>query len=214
MDIILSRHGNTFAPSDPVVWTGSSNDLPLVAEGIAQAEKFGRVLLSQGLRPAAVYCGPLKRTRVYAEILIGMLGLSEGPRVDSRLNEIDYGKWTGLTQDQVEAEFGPASLKAWNEKSVWPKEGGWGGSPEKIISEVHSFVHDLQKAHRQSDLVLVISSNGRLRYFLTLQEGVYESHIKTGRFKVKTGNICKLKASKESVVIDYWNIDPNSLDHS
>ena len=41
MKLILARHGNTFGPQDKVTWVGSTNDLPLVEEGLAQAQRFG-----------------------------------------------------------------------------------------------------------------------------------------------------------------------------
>jgi probable phosphoglycerate mutase len=38
MQLILSRHGNTFSPQDAVVWVGAKQDLPLVDSGVLQAK--------------------------------------------------------------------------------------------------------------------------------------------------------------------------------
>src|SRR5689334_17941090 len=106
MNLILSRHGNTFGPNDPVVWAGLTNDLPLVEAGIAQAERLGRVLQIQKIRPVAVYCSSLQRTSKYASIIIERAELRLKPIVDKRLDEIDYGAWTGLTNSEIIKLFG------------------------------------------------------------------------------------------------------------
>ena len=33
IELLLVRHGNTFAPGDRVVWVGKGQDLPLVESG-------------------------------------------------------------------------------------------------------------------------------------------------------------------------------------
>jgi probable phosphoglycerate mutase len=210
MELILTRHGNTFNPEDPVVWTGATNDLPLVQKGILQAEKFSTRLLQQKKVPQAVYCGPLQRTFSYASVIVERLDLPYRPIVDPRLNEIDYGGWTGLTQSEVIAQFGEAALKDWDERSQWPSHGNWGSSEAHIISEVKDFVHDLLGRFSKDETVVVVSSNGRLRYFLSLIEGEFEKRSKAGQFKVKTGHICKLKLNGEKVSLIYWNVDPSA----
>lgn len=208
MEIILSRHGNTFGPKDPVVWTGSSNDLPLVEQGIAQAEKFANTLVAQKFVPKAIFCGPLQRTFKYASIITQRVGLSVSPIVDSRLNEVDYGDWTGLTNEQVASRFGISQLKGWDEQCIWPTQGNWGGSELELLADVSSFVEDLKRKYDENDRIVVITSNGRLRYFLKRVEGEFEKRLASRSFKVKTGNICKLENKKGVLSISYWNVEP------
>jgi broad specificity phosphatase PhoE len=210
VNIILSRHGNTFGPNDPVVWTGATNDLPLVEKGFAQAEHFAQALVARGVVPSAVYCSPLQRTSKYACVIIQRLKLLFQPTIDPRINEVDYGEWTGLTNEQVKTRFGEAALKGWDERSQWPAQGNWGGAPSTLISEVKSFVEDLKQRHGREDTVVVVTSNGKLRYFLTLAQGEFEKRVEDGSFKVKTGNICKLVLENGKVQIDYWNAHPDS----
>jgi len=211
MNIILSRHGNTFGPNDPVVWTGATNDLPLVEKGLAQAEKFAQALMTQKIRPAAIYCSPLQRTAKYAGVIVQRLELPFQPIVDPRINEVDYGEWTGLTNEQVKERFGEVALRGWDKRSEWPAQGNWGGSPETVIAEAKSFVEDLLQWHDRNDTIVVVTSNGRLRYFLTLAHGEFEKRVKDGSFKVKTGNVCKLVCETEKIQIAYWNADPAAL---
>lgn len=208
MNIIFSRHGNTFGPNDPVVWTGATNDLPLAEKGVAQAEKFGHALMEQNVRPVAVYCSTLQRTRKYADVVIRLLNLPFHPTVDPRITEVDYGDWTGLTNDQVKARFGEQMLKAWDEHSQWPTGGNWKGSEAAAIAEAQSFVNDLVHRHNEDATVVVVTSNGRLRYFLTLVQGEFEKRKKDGSFKVKTGNICKLTVKDGKFTFQYWNVEP------
>jgi broad specificity phosphatase PhoE len=220
MEVILSRHGNTFNPHDPVVWTGSKNDLSLVKKGEQQALALVQYLRDENIVPSAVYCGPLQRTKRYAEIVVSELCLDKEPRVDQRLNEVDYGDWTGLTTRQVIARHGKEVFEGWDQKSVWPplNGGGWGGSPEALRLEVRSFMDELMRTHRANDVILVISSNGRLRYFLSLiknepdSETEFDRRIKAGTFKVKTGNICKMMIQNGDISLESWNQNPSVKD--
>ena len=89
MDIICARHGNTFAPGERVVFVGANEDVPLVPSGEEQALRLGAALREARIAPAVVLCGPLQRTRRYAELVAEKLGLGMKPIVDARLTEID-----------------------------------------------------------------------------------------------------------------------------
>lgn len=209
MNLILARHGNTFSPNDPVVWAGATNDLPLVKKGVEQAHILAEALLTQAVIPARIYCSPLQRTRSYAEIISARLGLATPPQVDPRLNEIDYGQWTGLTDQQVAHQFGAQPLRDWQEKSLWPSQGNWGSSAATVIQEIQSFVTELLSLHKENETLLVVSSNGKLRYFLTLVPGEFDKRVIQASFKMKTGNIAKLRLDNGTYSIPYWNQQPN-----
>lgn len=208
MEIILARHGNTFGPDDRVVWTGAGHDLPLVSAGVAQARALGQALRAARLRLTAAYCGPLSRTRDTAQIALDALGQALDPIVDARLDEIDYGQWTGLSDAEIVERFGRAELEGWNQASVWPASGGWRGSPEEMITQVRGFAHDLRTRHGEHACVLVVTSNGRLRYFLTLVEGEWERRVAGAAFKVKTGCVGRLRTSPGGWELACWNETP------
>jgi broad specificity phosphatase PhoE len=209
--LLLARHGNTFDPGDPVVWAGSQNDLPLVAKGVEQARVLAGVLRDSQIIPKAIYCGPLRRTRNYADIIIQQLALFVLPQVDLRLNEIDYGDWTGRTQAEVAQQFGEAGMKSWEERSVWPECGNWGGSEAQTLTEVHAFAQELVKEYCDQDTVLIVSSNGRLRYFLDLVEGEWARRKENGTFKVKTGNLCQMDYFAGKFNVRFWDQKPAAL---
>jgi broad specificity phosphatase PhoE len=211
MKIILSRHGNTFSATDPVVWVGATQDLPLVDSGILQAKCLAQSLQKAGITPRAVYCGPLKRTRDYAAIVLEQLHASLKPIVDSRLNEIDYGNWAGLSNTQIQEIGEDAELSAWENLSVWPKIAGWSGSAALMEREVKEFTKVLVTQYDPMDYILVITSNGRLRYFLKLIHGAFEQHIQNKNFKVATGNICSFLYDDKKWHLEFWNKNPQYL---
>ena len=211
MKILLGRHGNTFGPNDTVVVAGCSNDIPLVEKGIEQANTLADALLQGDIKPKAIYCSSLRRTKDYAQIIIQRLDLPYQSLVDTRLNEIDYGDWTGLSNHQVCTQFSEQDLQNWDEQCIWPEGGNWKGSPQETQSEVQSFASDLSKKYTEDDLVLVITSNGRLRYFLQLVDGELPKRIEDKTFKVKTGNICEIAVENESFQLIFWNEPPSIL---
>jgi len=125
-----------------------------------------------------------------------------------RLDEIDYGDWSGLTNSEVENEFGPEEQVLWTERSIWPKKAGWTGSEKQVIQDCASFANELAGKYDDDQAVLAVSSNGRLRYFLKLIEGELEKRIESAEFKVRTGGICRLAHWAGEWELACWNISP------
>jgi broad specificity phosphatase PhoE len=213
MRLLISRHGNTFGPTDTPVWLGANKkqDLSLVDSGRRQANDLAQVIQELDLTLSAIYCGPLQRTREYAQIIGDKISFPVKPIVDFRLNEIDYGDWSGLTKVEIQAQGGGAELDAWENFSQWPKAAHWLGSPEKIIAEVKLFAEYLIKNYNADDNILVITSNGRLRYFLHLIPGAFARHVQCKNFKVATGNLCLLLYAGKKWLLKFWNKKPREL---
>lgn len=211
MRLILGRHGNTFEPQDPVVWTGATNDLPLASKGWEQADRLARALAERSISLTAIYSSSLKRTRDYAGRVAERVSFHDPLLVDARLHEVDYGEWTGLTQEQVAERFGAVDQEAWNEHSVWPRNGGWKNTEKEVMSDAQSFAQDLSRKYATHDNLLVISSNGKLRYFLSLIEGEWEARKRQGAFKVKTGHVCDLRFDNGRWMLAAWDISPDKL---
>jgi probable phosphoglycerate mutase len=206
--LILSRHGNTFGPNDPIFWVGAKNDLPLVESGIVQAQKLANALLASGITPDAIYCGPLKRTREYADIVRQSVDPGISVIVDERLNEIDYGEWSGLNDQEIRQRFGSQDLENWNDQGVWPLRGGWSGSESEILKEVENFTAEVSQRHEKETTILAITSNGRLRYFLRLFPEIFADYRQKKILKVATGKVCLLAKQKDELVLLCWNEDP------
>jgi probable phosphoglycerate mutase len=211
MLILFSRHGDTFEPGDKVVWVGAANDLPLAKRGHLQAKALAKSLSASKILPARIVCGPLSRTKEYAEIVRSELRIKPELQVDSRLHELDYGLWSGLSSEEIGERFGDSELNAWEQESRWPSGAGWSGSEAEVLSELKSLVSDLKKAADKKDLVLCITSNGRLRTFLKLIPDEFSARKNAQTMKVKTGNICLVRVKGDELKILAWNEPPEKL---
>lgn len=211
MKLLLTRHGNTFAPGDPVVWAGAINDIPLVEKGRTQALDLVEALNSLEWYPARICTGSLLRTKEYAELVKD--GLKVGPaeiEIVSCLHEVDYGRWTGLTTEEVIRLGDGAEQEAWNNESIWPDQI-FNGDPERLQSDICSFASGLVSEMKEDDLVLAVTSNGVLRYFLNLIDGGLKEAVEQQQFKVATGNICLLEWNHNKWKKKLWNLQPDQI---
>ncbi len=211
MKLILARHGNTFEAHESAYYVGSQHDLPLVPFGMEQAQAIGQALHHLGCHVTSVYTGPLKRARSTAQIALTVMHSSVQEVVDERLNELDYGLWSGLTSQEVRQRFGDAEYEAWERQSQWPAGGEWGETEQEVMARIGDFVNDLVKHHAEQDTVLVVSSNGCLRYFLKLVPGLFEQYVAQRQLKIGTGHLCQLTYEHKLWTLDYWNQAPANL---
>ena len=103
--LYLVRHGQT-------LWNTEARfqgqfDSPLTDLGRDQASRVGRALAAEiGVRsePIRAYVSPLGRTRATA----GLIGQSLPMRIieETRLMEVHFGEWEGLTRDDILSRFG------------------------------------------------------------------------------------------------------------
>jgi len=207
--IILARHGNTFESSSDAVWVGSTTDLALTDKGREQANLLGRAIKKATITPAAVYTSPLKRASEYANLAIASGGLPLSAKVDSRLHEIDYGEWEGLNDQEIIERFGQEQLFAWREHSTWVDK--WSTEESEFREQTAEFVRDLKEQYQNSDYILCISSNGRLRYFLDEIAGAWDNLQASHGLAMKTGNISLIELDKAGGKVIFWNQGPDSL---
>ncbi len=209
MDIICARHGNTFAPGERVVWVGRFQDLPLASSGEEQAKRLAAMLAKERIVPSAIFCAPLQRTRRHAAIVSERLGLKTAPNLDERLTEIDYGDWAGLTNEEVETKLHQGDdQRNWYDNMAWPKRSNWGGSETEIRAGVDAFLGMLRSKFESRATVLVVSSNGILRYFAMAAAGAEARSDARFPFKMRTGNFGILRDTGDKYVIVSWDVAP------
>jgi probable phosphoglycerate mutase len=107
---ILVRHGQT--EWNKVERFRGRADVPLNDTGLAQAEATGR-RVAEEWTPVAVYSSPLSRAVKTAEAIAGHFALPV--ETHSGLVDIDYGRWHGLTPDDVKIRW-PEIHDAWYHK--------------------------------------------------------------------------------------------------
>jgi broad specificity phosphatase PhoE len=201
--VILCRHGNTFDKGEKVVMVGAREDLPLTEEGRAQAGRMAAAIASSGLVIDRVLCGPLQRTKVYAELIVQQLGSSLQPKIDSRLVELDYGAWGGLSNEEISERYGADVLSAWSERGIRPHQTPFSPSADVLAEETKALLDELAL---EGGVSLVITSNGRLREYARLLASQQQlSH------KVKTGHASVLMHSSSTWRIIGWDLSPELL---
>ena len=208
MLLILARHGNTFGPDDTPVWVGANEDLDLVEKGLEQSREIGRGLVAAGVVPDRILAGPLKRTRTGAALAAEQCGFSGEIEIDERLREIDYGVWGGKSDAEIAERWSADAIEAWRERSIVPAGAGWSPSPEALKANARA-VYDAATRDRGHDTaVLIVTSNGILRYFHALLAG---DTARPEDAKVKTGRLGAARISQAGADLLLWNAEPTAL---
>ena len=208
MLLILARHGNTFGPDDTPVWVGANEDLDLVEKGLEQSREIGRGLVAAGIVPDRILAGPLKRTRTGAALAAEQCGFSGEIEIDERLREIDYGVWGGKSDAEIAERWSADAIEAWRERSIVPAGAGWSPSPEALKANARA-VYDAATRDRGPDTaVLIVTSNGILRYFHALLAG---DTARPEDAKVKTGRLGAARISQAGAELLLWNAEPTAL---
>ncbi len=208
--LIIARHGNTFRPDEIPTRAGCRTDLPLVEETKGRA--IGRYLLEKGWLPDITYCSPLQRTLQTAQLALQELNVAVTPIIVECFNEIDYGPDENQPEEAVmlrlgegDMERGKAIIKAWNDEAVVPN--GWLVDTELIIKQWLQFSIMISNHNRLESNVLVVSSNGIIRFapYLT---GNFNKFAQNHSIKVKTGGICVLEKydSETYWTLRHWNV--------
>ncbi len=118
--VLLLRHGITASTTAKLFCGSGGADPGLLDEGREQAARAAAWLARRGDVDALV-TSPLRRTQETARAVADRLGLDI--LVDDGLAEAAFGRWDGLSFDQVREQF-PAELDAWlRDTSVAPPGG-------------------------------------------------------------------------------------------
>ena len=104
---VLVRHGQT--EWNRVERFRGRADVPLNETGLAQAEATGRRIAAEWA-PVAIYSSPLGRAVATAQAIAKHFDLPV--QAHSGLIDIDYGRWQGLTPDDVKVRW-PEIHDAW-----------------------------------------------------------------------------------------------------
>lgn len=211
MEIILTRHGHICNDSEVQVIAGQKYDFPLVESGGKQAEIFAKMLMEQQISPVSILCANMRRTSRYAEIIQNAIGIPGTPMMDDRLNDLDYGDWTGLTEPEVALKYGEKVYTGWVKHGIWPENANWGESPQKIHERITTFSHDLVDFYDEEDTVVIVASNGLIKFFLGIIAGEYEKRSMNGKLRMDIGNFSKLTHENGKWRVSYWNMSPEEM---
>ncbi len=208
MKLILARHGNTFGPGDTPVWVGAREDYPLVERGLEQARELAGALISADLAPSRIIAGPLKRTRLGADIIAEQTGFSGTVEIDDRLTEIDYGAWGGKSDDEIVAMYGKDAIHDWREHSVRPPKADWSPTEETLRTNALAVLESVRADSAEADNVLIVTSNGILRFY---HAALYAGQKNPPPGKVKTGHLGMAELRNGTFEPLCWNLAPKDI---
>ncbi|MGH8114708.1 MAG: histidine phosphatase family protein, partial [Rhodanobacteraceae bacterium] len=146
--LLLVRHGHVEG-IQPERFRGRA-ELPLTGLGESQAEAL-RDRIAVEWSPEAVYSSPMGRCLRTATIL----AQPSHSRVQSMpgLNDIDYGAWQGMSDDEVRPRW-PEELARWRRTPHLATIPG-GESLRDLATRTISALHAILHAHRDRTIVIV-----------------------------------------------------------
>ena len=68
----------------------------------------------------------------------------------------------------------------------------------------------LAAEHARDTDILIVSSNGRLRYYLDLIPGAFNQRVAEKNFKMATGNLSCIELAEENQIV-FWNQKADGL---
>jgi alpha-ribazole phosphatase len=165
--LLLLRHGDVGEKyRDQYI---GSTDISMSELGQHQVTAVRTWLLSHSID--SCYCSPMKRCREAAKIVLEQRNMD--CTIDPDLREIDFGRWEGLTFDEINRDF-PDDVSKWNEfdKDFSFPDGERIGD---FIKRIICFADRLEA--ESADTVLVCAHGGVIRllicYFLGLAPWQY-----------------------------------------
>lgn len=203
--LLFARHGNTFEANETPRIVGAHEDLALTQKGEEQAQAVGDAIKDSGIPLKTIVSGPLIRTRRFAEIIAERIGFSGGVRIDERLRELDFGAWSGLSDDDVAARFGQPALDDWRKHGLPHAASNWAPAEETIRANLRSLADELKNA----EPALCVTSNGVLRYAMDLDPAAFAEQGKDGGFRVKTGRLCAFSRNGNGLRVAFWDAAPD-----
>ena len=174
--LLLVRHGES-EWNAAQRWQGH-HDVPLTPRGEEQAKRAGEQLRAMlaGQEIHGLAASDLSRAHRTAEIIGSALGVTR-VHVDPRLRERHVGEWTGLTIDEVEAQY-PGLPELWRKNQLERIPGGESNS--EVMERVLAGLGDLVLRHPEPAWIVVVTHGGVIR--------LIEEHL--GLAANRIGNLC------------------------
>lgn len=175
--LLLARHGETDWNRDHL-WQGHTGP-PLNDTGRRQAAELARQISALD----AVYSSDTERAYETALILAEGHGLEV--TTDTRLREVNFGEWEGLTRAQINERFGGAFTRWLSGESSIPNGGEADEAMAERVLAALTHVSDQHPTGR----VLVVTSGGPIRAVEARLLGIDQA---TARKTVETVPNCSL----------------------
>lgn len=146
--VIFLRHGQAKNNLERIL-TGRTPNVPLTEKGIEQAENIAKFLEQMSI--SAIYSSPIERAKHTAEIVAKHNSLDV--TIDDRLIELDMGKFTGVSYDDIFTSHGNVFMKFYNGELEIAHNGVETFS--EVKKRILSIVEHVVENHPDQNVVLV-----------------------------------------------------------
>ncbi|HXD08987.1 MAG TPA: alpha-ribazole phosphatase [Anaerolineales bacterium] len=158
MKLLLVRHGETD-------WNLAQrfqghSDIPLNQVGLQQAKALRDRLSAEPIE--LIYSSDLERAHETAKIIANGKNKLQ---TDSRLREVHFGDWEGLTYHEIQEKY-PGQLAAW-EQDVYKTAPPHGETLEQLAEHTRSILNDLLVNHK-AGTILVVAHGGVIKVLICL----------------------------------------------
>lgn len=194
MNIIFVRHGSTNL-NEKGVYCGV-NDSELSEDGIMEINNIKKYI--KKIKIDEAYTSSLKRAIQTTRLI------TDKYKIDSRLSEMNFGIFEGLSYDEIEKNYAEES-KSWGKDTLnykIPK----GESLKDVFARTYEFIEDI-KCNKGN--VLVISHGGIIRCALSL---VFQNYDYFYKFKVINGSASVISIEDGYMFIKGINCRDNLVD--
>ncbi len=165
--LFIARHGETVFNAAARM-QGDQMDTPLTRAGFAQADAMGeglKAFLGGGAPGLELWASPFGRALQTLAIVCEHIGHDwHGARRDSRLAEINVGRWGGRTYREIIDEIGPIMEPGMGLFSVRPPDGEW---YDEIAVRLESWLAEHGRTPRDKLIIMHGMSSRVLRGMLT-----------------------------------------------
>ena len=192
-EIILVRHGQT-EWNVGEIFRGRV-EIELDATGITQAQLLAQYL--SGREIEAIYSSPLSRALQTAEVIAAPHRLKV--RVSPNLNDLAFGKWQGLTLEEVRIRF-KRSYATWVEAPDKARIPG-GETLNKVTERALTFVQEVVRKHRGT--VVLVSHRVVIKCLILALLGLDNSHF--WNIKLDTASISIFSYADDRFVLNEHN---------
>jgi broad specificity phosphatase PhoE len=195
MRLLLARH----APTD---WNGKGRylghkDVALGAAGRRQAGLLAERLAGEQID--AIHASDLARAWETATSVSARHRLPL--QSDSRLRELHFGAWEGLTREEAQQAC-PEALAAWEADALRTAPPG-GETLAQLTDRVRAFLASLINDTAQDRTLFVVGHQGSLQVLLCLALGLPPQSL--WRFCLEPASLSELNLFAEGAVLTYLN---------
>lgn len=195
--LILVRHGQSR-------WNLENRftgwvDIPLTAEGEAEAQRAGELLKTYNFD--AAFTSALSRAQETLRIILEVIGQPNLPtQRDQALNERHYGDLQGLNKDETAAKFGKEQVHIWRRSYDVPPPNGESlkDTRARVLPYYQAHIAPLVLAGKQ---ILVVAHGNSLRALVMTLENISEQDIPD--LNIPTGIPMRYVVNPAGIVLEH-----------